>query len=211
METHRIWRHTGFCQVRQSCSDRPIFDLIIGVGEKSMGPRRSSSGTSPRPWTPGGMSPQCASSFHYLSLASALGGDTFPHRPPSNFTGAPAGRMAASFASRPNVCQPPRVIIVRSTRLYCGLMYASTVEDICARGCCSISHAGIGYTSSRFMPSCRSARSSPRHHFRWKNVAPGRYASLERAWFSRRSGRPRWRVQKAAACTEPASRVTAGE
>ena len=109
-----------------------------------MGPRHSSSGTSPRPWTPGGMSPQCASSFHYLSLASALGGDTFPHRPPSNFTGAPAGRMAASFASRPNVCQPPRVIIVRPARLYCGLVYASTVEDICARGCCSFSHAGIG-------------------------------------------------------------------
>ena len=130
--------------LRQSCSDRPIFDLIIGVGEKSMGSRRSSSGTSPRPWTPGGMSPQCASSFHYLSLASALGGDTFPHRPPSNFTGAPAGRTAASFASRPNVCQPPRVIIVRPARLYCGLVYASTVEDICARGCCSFSHAGIG-------------------------------------------------------------------
>ena len=102
--------------LRQSCSDRPIFDLIIGVGEKSMGPRRSSSGTSPRPWTPGGMSPRCASSFHYLSLASALGGDTFPHRPPSNFTGAPAGRTAASFASRPNVCQPPRVNIVRPAR-----------------------------------------------------------------------------------------------
>ena len=67
------------------------------------------------------------------------------------------------------------------------------------------------HSSSRFMPSCRSARSSPRHHFRWENVAPGRYASLERACFSRRSGRPRWRVRKAAACTEPASRATAGE
>ena len=57
------------------------------------------------------------------------------------------------------------------------------------------------HSSSRFMPSCHSARSSPRRPFRWKSVAPGRYASLERACFSRRSGRPRWRVRKAAACT----------
>ena len=57
------------------------------------------------------------------------------------------------------------------------------------------------HTSSQFTPSCRSARSSPRRPFRWKSVAPGRYASLEHACFSRRSGRPRWRVRKAAACT----------
>jgi len=102
--------------LRQSCSDRLIFYLIIGVGEKNKDAWRSSSGTSPRPWTPGGMSPQCVSSFHYISLASALGGDTISHLPPSNLTGAPAGRTAASFASRPNACQPPRVNIVRPAR-----------------------------------------------------------------------------------------------